>query len=406
VVSTTTAGVTLAECYQKARHISETLGISEEQIRVVEAQYRDALGSILPHISYIKEQFFQENIQPASNGSNVSGSFLKSTQPQSYFQLQQPLFSGFRDWTVLEGSKSLKKQTQYNVAATDQQLLSDVATAFFTAITTDQEILVLTDTRKLTSDRVNQLTHWVDIGRSREAEVISAQSQLATLDAEIEDQKRTNADARQLLLFLTGVPAETPLLDNIPPPPTFTVEDALRRAEKRPDLLGTVEALNQAGYNVRYASGGYWPNLSLTANYYVERFGFEQDVRWDAMFLLNVPIFSGFSTKAQVNEAKSQKVIAQLTLNRLKRDIDRQVRTAYDDLRYSITQTAAYDNAVRLADRNYHMQEKEYRLGLITNLELLQLLTDLQQTKTQALQAKYGAKLNQIRMGVAMGEGL
>jgi outer membrane protein TolC len=93
-------------------------------------------------------------------------------------------------------------------------------------------------------------------------------------------------------------------------------------------------------------------------------------------------------------------------LNRLKRDIDRQVRTAYDDLRYSVTQTAAYDNAVRLADRNYHVQEKEYRLGLITNLELLQLLTELQQTKTQALQAKYATKLNEIRLGVAMGEGL
>src|SRR5690348_9840284 len=86
-----TGGVTLADCYQRAIHISETLGISEQNIRVVEEQYRNARGSILPHIAFIKQQFFQQNTQ---GSGGVSGSFLKSTQPESYFQLQQPLFSG------------------------------------------------------------------------------------------------------------------------------------------------------------------------------------------------------------------------------------------------------------------------------------------------------------------------
>src|SRR5438105_1875003 len=52
--SVSTAGVTLAECFQRARQISETIGISAENYRLVQEQYRAQVGSILPHIDWIK----------------------------------------------------------------------------------------------------------------------------------------------------------------------------------------------------------------------------------------------------------------------------------------------------------------------------------------------------------------
>lgn len=406
-VSVSSAGVTLQDCFQQAQKISETVGISQENIRVVEAQYRNAVGSILPHIYWIKTQEFQDQSGNSSSGNNaVANSYTRSPIPQSNFQLQQPLYAGGKDWDALKIAKSLKSQAELNRAQADEQLLSDVAASFYTALSWNDQLVVLMQSHKLTDDRTKELQRFVDLGRSRQAEVLSAQTTLASLDAQIESIKQSYSDARQLLFFLTGVPPEVPLLDQRSTQAPANLDEALTRAGKRPDVLASVEALNQADLNVGYQKGGYYPSLSFLGNYYTERVGFLSDVRWDATFNLTVPLFEGLSTNAQVQQARSQQIIAQLTLGRQKREAERQVRTAFNDVTLSQSQVQAYQKAVDLANRNYDVQQKEYRLGLINNLELLQLLNDLQTVKQQAAVANASAKLNDVLLRVAMGEGL
>jgi outer membrane protein len=405
-VDSSTSGITLQECYESARKISETVGISAENTRFVQEQYRAQIGAVLPHIDWIKSQFYQQNIGSSGSSGSAANTSLKPTQPLSYFQLQQPIFAGFRDWSAIAITKSQREQARLNEQATDLQLLSDVAAAFYAAYALQDQLSVLMETRKLNQEQVDQLNHWVNIGRSRPSEVLSAQTQLASLDAQIEDTKRTIAEGRHLLLFLTGVPADVPLTDTEPTLSGLTLDAALTRAGKRPDVLSTVEALHQAELGIRYARGAHLPTLAATGRYYTERIGFLSDVRWDATFLLDVPLYEGGSTQAVVREARSQEIIAQLTLGRLKRDIDRQVRTAYDDLSHAVSEVQAYDKAVQLAEKNFGVQQKENRLGVTTNLELLQLLTNMQNIRGQALISRANARLDDILLKVSMGEGL
>jgi outer membrane protein len=324
----------------------------------------------------------------------------------SYFQIQQPIFAGLRDWSTIEITKSQREQARLQEQSTDLQLLSDVAAAFYAAYTLQDQLAVLMETRKMNQNQVDQLDRWVNIGRSRPSDLLSAQTQLASLDAQIEDTKRTWAESRHLLLFLTGVPADVPLIDQEPVAPGFTLDEALTRAGKRPDVLSSVEGLRQAELGIRFARGAHLPTLGLTARSYTERIGYLSDVRWDATFLLDVPLYEGGSTQAQVRQARSQEIIAQLTLGRLKRDVDRQVRTAYDDLLHAVSEVQAYDKAVELAKKNYGVQQKENRLGVTSNLELLQLLTNMQNILGQSLVSRANARLDDILLRVAMGEGL
>src|SRR5258708_23039472 len=167
-----------------------------------------------------------------------------------------------------------------------------------------------------------------------------------------------------------------------------------------------METLKQADLYIRYAKGGFWTKLSLIANSYAERTGFLSDVRWDATFLLNVPIYEGGSTRADVQLARAQQIIAQLTLSRLKRDAERQVRTAYDNLQHTVSQVQAYTRAVALSQENYQVQGREYRQGLINNLELLQVMNALQSVQQQAAAAGASAKLSDVLFRISMGEGL
>jgi outer membrane protein TolC len=398
------SGVTLADCYQKARQISETVGISQENIKLLEAQYRDKLGSVMPHIDWIKTQFYQQNTHGGSGG--VGGSILLPTQPESFFQLTQPLFAGFRDWDALSIAKSMKHQSEFDRRPVEQQLLSDVATAFYTALTIQGQLTTLQETRRVTLDRVKELQHWVDIGRSISSDLLSAQTQLATLDAQIQDTQRTEMESRELLRFLTGVQAETPLLDDRPDPAQVPLTEALDRSNHRPDLMSGEEIVQQAHLNVKYAKGSYWPTLGLLAHSYTERIGFESDVRWDATFTLDVPLLEGGSNHAQIQEARSQDIIAELTLARLKRNVEQEVRIAQQDLVASISEALAYGNAADMGQKNYEAQAKEYRQGRTSNIEVLQVLTNLQDVKRQWVASKYASKLDDVLLRVNMGEGL
>ncbi len=402
--ATPQTGITLPECYQKARQISETIGISAENTRLVQAQYRSKIGAVLPHIDWIKTQFYQEKLQ--NNETGVGGSALKSTQPESYFQLVQPIYAGFRDWAVAAVIKSQERQAKLNERAADLQVLSDVAVAFYAAFTLQDQLAVLKEIRNLNKNQVDQLDHWVNIGRSRPSELLSAQTQLASLDAQMEDTQRSLAESRHVLFFLTGVPADVPLVDSTFPPLTLSADEALNRAGKRPEILSAEESVHQADLGVRYARGAHYPTLGVLGRYYTERVGFLSDVRWDATFTLDVPLYEGGSTQADVRAARSQQLIAQLTLARLKRDVERDVRTAYDDLTHAASEFQAYEKAVQLANKNYEVQQKEYRLGVISNLDLLHLLTDMQNVRGQWLVSRATARLNDIRLRIAMGEGL
>jgi outer membrane protein len=407
-VSASTAAVTLQDCFQRARQISETVGISAENARLVQQQYRAQIGAVLPHFDWIKSQFYQKNINSAGSSSagGATNSSLLATQPLSYFQVQQPIFAGLRDWSTIAITKSQREQARLNQQATDLQLLTDVATAFYAAYTLQDQLSVLQQSRKLNQDQVDQLDRWTSIGRTRPSDVLSAQTQLASLDAQIEDTRRTLAESRHLLLFLTGVPEDIPLTDQEPAAPGLALEEAITRAGQRPDVLSSVEALHQAELGIRFARGAHLPTLAASGRYYTERVGFLSDVRWDATFLLDVPLYEGGSTQAMVEEARSQEIIAQLTLGRIKRDVERQVRTAYDDLQHALSEVTAYDKAVTLAEKNFDVQKKENRLGVTSNLELLQLLTNMQNILGQALVSRANARLDEVLLRVAMGEGL
>src|SRR5882724_5444079 len=177
------SGITLEECYSRAWHLSETLGISEENVRFIQAQYKDKLGNVLPHVDWIKTQFYQDRAAPS--GTAIANSTFLVVQPQSYFQVTQPIFAGFRDWYTVDIIKSQKLQSEFNVHQTELQLLSDVATAFYTALAQHEQLTTLQDTREATLDRVKALEHWVNVGRSLPSDLLSAQTQVATLDAQI-----------------------------------------------------------------------------------------------------------------------------------------------------------------------------------------------------------------------------
>jgi len=401
------APLTLQDCYRRALHVSETLAIDQATIQQLEAQYRQGISAVLPTLTWIKTQEFQDtpNNQTNSSGS-VQGTLLRSPIPQSYFELDQPLFHGLRELNALKGFKSARIAGEKTLEQARLSLLDDVAQVFYTSIDLQLELDLYGREHQITEDRIKQLKHWVDLGRSRSSEVLSTQVDLVSLEAQMEQTRAALQTARITLQFLTEIPPTTPLVDNRPDPAPETLDKWLLHSVNRPDLQASAENRRAAEYQLRYARGGWWPSLDFTGKWYTERVGFQQDDRWDALFTLQVPLFSGGDTVAQIKLAQAQYAVADLNDRRLTRQARQDVQNAYQTLTQSIKQAALYDRAASLARDNYQVQTKEYKLGLITNLEVLQVLKTQEDLEIQSIRSHATAKQNDVSLRVLAGVGL
>ncbi|MBP9699280.1 MAG: TolC family protein, partial [Elusimicrobia bacterium] len=166
---------------------------------------------------------------------------------------------------------------------------------------------------------------------------------------------------------------------SLPPP----VNTFLAQAARRPDVEAQRQEAAGQEYRVRYEKGFYWPSLNFSGNYYTQRPTLFEPVNWDMALNLSVPLFQGGSVAARVRDAQSGLIQAQLSLSYLERQIQSDVKKAYSAWTASLDESDALQQAYYAAKKSYDAQKREYRLGLVTNLDVLNA-TNLMQTAKRA----------------------
>ncbi|MCX5866626.1 MAG: TolC family protein [Proteobacteria bacterium] len=384
----------LRQCYERALKQSENIAISEEVIRQAEEQYRQTWAQIPPRLSFQWQELYQDPSQ------------TKLRQPQGAFKLQLPALTGYREMAALRSATAITRRREYEMKRAEQSLLVDVAQAFWNVIQIENQIQVTKSQQALMQDRIKELSERERIGRSREAEVVAAQSQLAGIEANREELEQARVLARESLAFFTGADKDVPLADTIPlPDQPNDLSRYLDSARQRPDILAQKEVMATSQAAVKVARSGHYPNLSINTNYYPVREGNQGQgpIKWDFMAAIEVPLYSWGQVQSSIREANSRLRATELALKLQERQVETEVRNAWDSLRAFLSELNYYEKVVALADRNYKLQAGDYRRGLVSNLEVLQALTDLYAARLRRDQVQYAAKLNAIRLAVAAG---
>jgi len=314
--------LTLEECYKRALIQSETIAIDQEKLAETEAEFKQALGTALPSLDFFSVDKRQEN-------NAYSSSFNPNYAPQRNFQINQPIFSGFKEFAAMSGAKALKKQRTHEWVRAEQLLLSDVSDAFYSLQEQRNDLEILKNIQGALQDRIGDLKHWVEIGRSRSSEESAARAQLEQVNAQIEQTLGQETTARQILEFLTGKPVEE-IVDSTQSVSALSpVESYLGKAHLRPDVQAAEEAERVAEKQVTINKAGYWPFASLQGDYYTQRYGIYDGIDWDASLLVDVPIFKGGQTAGAVDQAKAQLREAQLQKQLAQRSSEQDIRDAY-----------------------------------------------------------------------------
>jgi outer membrane protein len=392
-VSTAGRALTLDEAFDRALAQSEALAQQAEAAAEAWVRVDELWSAVRRSLSLVGSQLYQDQ-------SHGAGS--RTSRPDLHAAAHQPLFTGLREFLALRVAKSQGRSAELDLARAKDLLFSDVSAAYLDLFGLHRELGIRKALVEITLDRIRELKEREKIGRTRRSEVLAAQSQLAQLFAEFEQAERRELDAQETLRFLTGlpdrlVPAEAPLA---PPAP---LERYLESCRTRPDVEARRGDAAAAQVSVEIARRARWPAAALDGNYYFRRVGPVEDVRWDLLFSASLPLYQGGRTAAQVAQGAARRRRAEAALAQVLRKAETEVRIAYSDVQSGLSAVTAFERAVALAEANAKSQADDYRLALVTNLDVLGALNNLQQTRLRLDQARVDLVLSRIRLDAAAG---
>ena len=393
---------TLNQCFDLALKRSEVLAVQQELINQAQQRVKQAQGSILPTVNFVTTY----QLQDSTGQTGVVGAFAQAEQTTVRINGQQPLFRGLREFATLKAAKSSEKASESDLARARMNLFNDVATAFYAVKTAEQDVANLKELKRLTEEREKELDQRRRIGRSRLSEVLTVQTQSQTLNSQIALAQGQLSIARETLAFLTGSNATMALEDSISKEPTSeNLSRLLDSLNDRPDIQAAHSRVESAEQSIWAVKGGHLPSVDLGGNYYFKRPGILRETKWDLQINVTFPLFAGGTIVSQTSEAVSRHKQAELDAARLKRSAELEVRQSFENFSALKRQVETLKEALKVSEKNYHTQNQEYRLGLVTNLDVLQALNSFLETKRTYDRSAFAWQQESVRLANLAGHG-
>lgn len=375
------------------------MAASQEGLAEADQRIRELWGAVRPNVALQGSEFIQDS---ASGGTGVQSTLNRADRPEAKLTLSQPLFSGFREFLALKAARARRDASAADLSRASSLLYKDVARAFHDLLAVQGELETRRATVVLTSERVKDLEARAKLGRSRASEVLQARVQLAEAEAQLPDAAGREGTAQEVLGFLTGLPVPFEPVEGTAPsaPP---LEDALRRARARPDVQARRDEHAAALFVERASRRERWPTAGLSGAYYLKRVGFQEDIKWDLTFLASIPLYSGGGATARIAQAGSRARAAEWRFKGAERWAQSEVRRVHARLLAELERGAALTTAAELAERNAKAQAEDYKLGVVTNLDVLAALTTLQDVRLDLENSRLEAAYLRAELEAAAG---
>ncbi len=387
-------GLTLEKFIEYAKNNNEIVKIQLRKIRQYEEKIVQAQGGILPAVSFSYQTYFRDTANNTISGQGTDSRIIVS----------QPLYYGSRKRETINISKSEKRIRELQLKNTLRKLESDVATAFYQIAQAESDSKNTNETITMMINRKNEINERVRLGKSRESELYVLDSQIAVLRANLQKLQGEYDKAVETLAFLTNLSTSVIKISDVEFEPKYvdSVEQYISTINTRTDVVEVQEAIDAQLRRVRVAKASFSPTLDLNSYWYTARSGSLSNVSWDLYLLFGIPIYQGGILKSRVDEEVAKLEELNELYNMVLRSVKTEVRQPHTSLVSSISQVESFKDAYIKAKKSYDLQLKDYQLGLVNNLDVIQATFTLLDVKTNLDRSILRAKQNKVLLDIAV----
>jgi outer membrane protein TolC len=387
-----------------------TVGVSESLVGQAKSNYYPQInwtGGYSRILSVSGRSFTGSQGGTIGTGDVVASSSAFDQWTTS-FTLTQNIYDFGRTSTQVQIQKLNYDSSKSSLENIEEQVIQSVKQAYYAVVQAKYNRLVIEDTVKQTQQHLEQAKGFYEVGTKPKFDVIKAEVDVSTAKLNLIKAGNDYSIAVVNLNNVMGVPGapEYALQENL----SFgkyeiTFEEALSRAyENRPDLKAVVAQRQAAEVGIDSAKTGYYPFLTGNASYnWAGGSVSELDHGYNVGAVISFPIFSGFLTKYQVQQAKANLEILKANEESTRHQVFLDVQQAYLTLRAAEEAIPTAKLGVEQAQENLDIANGRYAAGVGNPIEVTDAEVSLANARLAYVQTLYADKVAQANLEKAMG---
>lgn len=380
-----------------------------------QARSGQALGALLPQLSLSANTHINDR-DYTTRGSTQGPASDRYNSNSTQLSLNQPLWRQ-ANIAGLRQAEAAAAQAGHQVAGAEMELLSRLATAWFDLLSAKDGVLHAAQQVAATRRLWETVSRGVELGHASppQADEVKAKYDQALAESvAAETDSRIN---RAALEQLAGPLEETalPVLrdDAVPEGGGMAaLEIWLDSVETgNPALRAAREAFEAAGHEVDKQRAGHLPTLDLVATYgknsqatggFPGQAGY--DIKQNAIGLqLNVPIFSGGTQSAKVDEAVAMKEKTRQDMEAARRAARFAAQQAWLGWQGAAARAQAGLQGMHAAQMALQVARRGLETGLKTDLDVLQAEQQLAAARRDLRKARYEQIVAQLKLKATAG---
>ena len=323
-----------------------------------------------------------------------TGARIESTDIS--FRTSVNVFNGFQDVANYRRTEAVIAVRKAQLLDAQMIVLLDVAQTFYQVLRSERSVEVLENSLRVQNERVRDIQAKKSAGLARPLDVAQTEAQASQTRVNLIQARTDVENGRKLLSFLTGASLhDNPLVDDFALPASVpSAEEMVKDAELgRQDLAAARFNIEAARQQVQQAFGEYYPSVSVSLTNWIKRQSSVSGSWWSGAITANIPIFEAGRIEADARIALS--ALRQATLNEslVRRQIDRDVEVALQNLLAADERVRELRVQLAAAQEAFRQAEQSYNVGLATNLERLTAQDSLLSTQLQLVSAEFDRKV-------------
>lgn len=396
-----TTTYSLEQCISIALEKHPSLRASASVIKANESKVGQAKANYYPQLNLSTSY---DRIGPASPAGTTLNSYDKYS---AGINLGMTLFDFGKTATQVDIQGLNVNASRADYDNVRDQIVLGVKNAYYNLLQTQRNLMVAVDTMQQFQQHLDQANAFFRTGAKPKFDVTKAEVDFGNARLNVLKAENAVRSARITLKDVMGIPenVDFAIVDNLGfEKSDLQLTDVLNTAySNRPDLRSIIAKREATEKSINLAQKGYYPTLSGNAGYGYSGTDFPLDSGWNAGVTINFPLFSGLSTKYQVDEARANLEILTANEDAVRQAIILDVKQAYLNVQDAAQQISMAEMTVLQAKENYDLASGRYRTGVGSPIEVADATITLNNARANLNTALYNYKIAQASLEKSIG---
>lgn len=404
---------TLEECIAIALENHPTLKAAGASVRAAEQRVRQSVSGYLPQVNAV----YEAERSKTSIGARTQTDAGDDSQISNFYttgvSFSQVLFDFGRNLAAIRAAQASKRSAEAERQTELETVKLGVKQTYFDLLAARRLLSVADATVRQARQQLDLAQARSEVGLAPKFDVTRAQVQLANAELDQLTARNNVGVARESLRNALGLrgPVDFDIADTLA---VATLDVSETRAVEaayahRPELRSLEEQQAAVAQEIARLKRDYLPSINGGGAYNWSGTDYPLQDNWNIGARIDLSIFNGGLTTAQVGEAEA--TLAELEFNHeaLRQDIALEVRRTALDLHRAAESIGVSEKGVRQARENLELAEGRYRTGVGNIIEVTDAQASLTSAEASYVQALYGYRTSLAALERAMGrpaEGL